>query len=140
MHTPSAALLFIGELSSCRRTEGNAHTPPPAWTQRGGRRLARLRAGLPVFEAEFFELRAQAVDVQAKLAFCEPGPHGVFFLDARFRRGGDGGGLLPLDDADTVVVGNDHVAGMDVQAGAHDRNVYGDERGLRRALRAERGA
>src|SRR3984957_1933454 len=94
------ALLFMSDLSLCCRTETEARTRTPAWTQPAGGRLARLRARLPVFEAEFLELRAQVVDVEAELAFCEAGADGVFFFDARFAPGYDDGAALSHVDRD----------------------------------------
>src|SRR5690606_19161505 len=97
-----------------------------------------LRSGASdPLEAHVGELLAEAVHVEAELARSEALALVAFVGFALLRRLEHFRGFGALHHAHTVVVGHDHVARLDVSAGADHRYVDAAEAGLDRALRED---
>src|SRR3990167_1802367 len=91
-----------------------------------------------VLQALLLERLAHAVDVEGKLAFLQARPVRGFLLLALLARFCHFGGVEPRHHHHSVVVRDDHVAGLHLHTGAHHRHVHRADARLHRALLGDR--
>ena len=91
--------------------------PPRIHMQR-----AEIGVRSDIFQSPLGETLAHLVDVEAEFAGAQALALVRFVGDARARPSARRG-VGALDDHDAVVVGDDHVARLDIGAGANDRHV-----------------
>src|SRR5688572_24248056 len=88
-----------------------------------------------ILEAHLLELAPHVVDVEAELTIRKSAAFLLLRGLTRAPRLEHFRGADALDDADTVIVGDDDVAGLDCRSRADDRHVDRSKRRLDRPLR-----
>src|ERR1700683_4271872 len=99
------------------------------------RSLGRL---VDVAKSSQFEPLAHVVEIEAQLACSESSSLFSLGVFALLTRDADGVGILSAHDHDTIVVGDDHVAGTNVDACTDERSLYIGGSLLHRALGRDR--